>query len=72
MDLLWVRHAEPERIAPGSGVPADPGLTALGHEQAQRLADWLSHEPIDVILSSPKRRAQETAAPIAKALGLDI
>ena len=24
MDLLWVRHGEPERIAPGTGVPADP------------------------------------------------
>jgi probable phosphoglycerate mutase len=72
MELLWVRHAEPERIAPGSGVPADPGLTARGREQAQRLADWVAHEHIDAILSSPKRRAQETAAPIAGALGLEV
>ena len=72
MDLLWVRHAEPERIAPGSGVPADPGLTPLGREQAQRLAEWLAHEKVDVILSSPKRRAQETAAPLADTLGLDV
>ena len=28
MELLWVRHGEPERIAPGRGVPADPALTA--------------------------------------------
>src|SRR5215831_8242790 len=72
MDLLWVRHGEPQRIAPGSGVPADPGLTPLGREQAQRLADWLAHEKVDVILSSPKRRAQETAAPLADTLGLDV
>jgi 2,3-bisphosphoglycerate-dependent phosphoglycerate mutase len=72
MNLLWIRHAEPERIAPGSGVPADPGLTPLGHAQAQRLADWLAPEAIDVVLSSPKRRAQETAAPLAAKLGLEV
>ena len=62
MDLLWVRHGEPERIAPGTGVPADPALTELGREQAQRLADWLAFEPIDAVLSSPMRRAVDTAA----------
>ena len=72
MDLLWVRHAEPERIAPGTGVPADPRLTARGREQAERLAAWLALEPIDVVLSSPQRRAIETAEPVARAHGLDI
>src|ERR1700719_3631670 len=71
MDLLWVRHAEPERIAPGTGVPADPGLTTRGREQAERLAAWLALEPIDVVLSSPQRRAVETAAPIARAHHLE-
>jgi broad specificity phosphatase PhoE len=72
MDLLWVRHAEPERIAGGSGVPANPRLTERGREQAQRLADWLAHEHVDVVLSSPQLRAQETAAPVAAAHGLTI
>jgi 2,3-bisphosphoglycerate-dependent phosphoglycerate mutase len=72
MDLLWVRHGEPERIAPGLGVPADPALTPLGREQAQRLADWLAPEPIDAVVSSPLRRATETAAPIAAAHGLEV
>jgi probable phosphoglycerate mutase len=72
MDLLWVRHAEPERVAPGSGVPANPSLTAAGREQARRLADWLAHEQIDAVLSSPQRRARETAAPIADAHGLGV
>jgi 2,3-bisphosphoglycerate-dependent phosphoglycerate mutase len=72
MDLLWVRHAEPERIAPGTGVPADPPLTARGRDQAERLAAWLAVEPIDVVLSSPQRRAIETADPIARAHGLDV
>jgi probable phosphoglycerate mutase len=72
VELLWVRHGEPERIAPGSGVPADPALTALGREQAERLAAWLAFEPIDRVLSSPQRRAIETAEPIAAAHGLDV
>jgi 2,3-bisphosphoglycerate-dependent phosphoglycerate mutase len=72
MDLLWVRHGEPERVAPGSGAPANPGLTERGRDQAQRLAAWLAVEPIDVVLSSPQRRAVETAQPIALAHGLDV
>ncbi len=72
MELLWVRHGEPERIETGTGVPADPALTVRGREQADRLAAWLACEPIDVVLSSPQRRARETAAPIAAAHGLDV
>lgn len=72
MELLWVRHAEPERVAPGTGVPANPPLTANGREQAQRLAEWLAHERVDAVVSSPQLRARETAAPIAAAHGLDV
>jgi probable phosphoglycerate mutase len=72
MELLWVRHGEPERVAPGTGVPANPALTARGREQAQRLADWLALEPIDAVVSSPQVRARETAAPIAAPHGLDV
>lgn len=72
MELILVRHAEPERVAPGTGVPANPPLTESGRAQAARLADWLAHEPIDVVLSSPQRRAVETAQPVADALGLGV
>jgi 2,3-bisphosphoglycerate-dependent phosphoglycerate mutase len=72
MELLWVRHGEPERIAPGLGIPADPPLTAAGREQAQRLADWLAFEAIDAVVASPLLRATETAAPIAAAHGLEV
>jgi 2,3-bisphosphoglycerate-dependent phosphoglycerate mutase len=72
MELLWVRHAEPERIEPGTGVRADPALTQVGREQAQQLADWLAFEPIDAILSSPLQRAVDTAAPIAAACGVEV
>jgi broad specificity phosphatase PhoE len=72
MDLLWIRHGEPERIAPGTGVRADPALTEQGRDQARRIADWLSFEPVDAVLSSPMRRAIETATPIAEKLGVDV
>src|SRR4051794_23636513 len=72
MDILWVRHAAPERIESGRGVPANPPLTPAGKQQADRLADWLGHERIDAVLSSPQARAQETAAPIAAAQGLAV
>jgi probable phosphoglycerate mutase len=73
MDLVLVRHAEPVRLTSEDtlGAPADPGLTALGHAQANRLADWLAPESFDVLLTSSKQRAIETAAPVAAALGLD-
>ena len=72
MNILWVRHAEPERIESGTGVPANPSLTERGHEQAQRLAEWLAHEHVDAVLSSPQRRAIETAAPVAAAHALTV
>jgi 2,3-bisphosphoglycerate-dependent phosphoglycerate mutase len=73
VDLLLIRHAEPERIPPGtSSTPADPKLTNRGRGQAARLARWLGHEPIDAILSSPQRRARETAEIAGDALGIDV
>ena len=73
MDLVLVRHAEPVRTPAGSvNGPADPGLTPLGVAQSERLAAWLARERIDAVLSSPMKRAVETAAPVAAALGLEI
>jgi probable phosphoglycerate mutase len=74
MDLVLVRHAEPVRLTSEDtgGAAADPGLTARGHDQARRLAEWLAPEHFDVLLVSPKRRALETAAPIAAVLDLAI
>ena len=73
MDLLLIRHAEPERIAPGtSAAPADPVLTERGREQARCLARWLHHEPLDAVVSSPLRRARETADLVGGELGIDV
>ena len=70
MELILVRHALPERVENVDGV-ADPGLQELGWAQARRLADWLEREHIDHIAVSPKRRAVETATPLAERLGLE-
>lgn len=71
MELVLVRHAQPVRVDPGTvRGPADPGLSDQGHTQAARLADWLATEPVGAVLTSPLRRARETAAPIAATLGL--
>jgi probable phosphoglycerate mutase len=72
--LALVRHAEPFRVEPHEtgGGPADPALTPAGVEQAQRLATWFALERVDAVVSSPSRRARETAAPVAAAHGLAV
>jgi 2,3-bisphosphoglycerate-dependent phosphoglycerate mutase len=71
VELLLIRHAEPVRIALGEVEgPADPQLTERGAVQAQRLAAWLAVEGIDAIITSPLRRARETAEPLARNLEL--
>lgn len=74
MDLLLVRHAQPRRIGTeeSSGTAADPELTEAGRLQAQRLAAWLAPERIDLVVSSPLRRAVETAQAVADAHGLKV
>jgi probable phosphoglycerate mutase len=72
VQIIWARHAEPERVESGTGVPANPPLTRHGREQAARLAAWLALEPVDAVVSSPQLRARATAAPIAEAHGLAV
>ncbi|MCU1457143.1 MAG: histidine phosphatase family protein [Actinomycetia bacterium] len=73
MELILIRHAEPERIASGEGGPGpvDPALTDRGRAQADRLAAWFRGDPIDAVISSPLRRAIDTAAPLAAALHVE-
>jgi broad specificity phosphatase PhoE len=47
-------------------------LNKEGREQAERLADYLAAHSIQRIYSSPLERAQETAAPLARKLKLEI
>jgi probable phosphoglycerate mutase len=71
MDLLLIRHAEPVRIVDAEG-PADPVLHERGIKQADRLAQYLADETLEGLVSSPMRRAQETAAPVAAVHNLPI
>ncbi len=47
-------------------------LSELGAEMAERAAEALKHRPITQVWSSPMERAQQTAAPLADELGLDV
>ncbi len=70
MEVLFVRHGQPAWYADGLGVN-DPGLTDLGHEQADCFAAGLDRLEVDAIWVSPLRRAQETAAPLCARRGID-
>jgi len=63
MDILLVRHAQPEWDRDDIS-RVDPGLTRRGVDQAERLAERLLHERVDLLLVSTARRAQETARPV--------
>ena len=70
--LLLVRHGRPDY--PEDQIYAradDPGLTHVGQAQAKALGEWIKGEKIDAVYVSPTRRTQETAAPMATALGME-
>ncbi len=65
-ELLLIRHG-----LPVSGTTS-PGLSEVGIEQARRLGSWLKGEDIDVLVTSPMRRAVETAGIIAEQIGMPV
>jgi phosphohistidine phosphatase len=71
MDIWILRHAKAEESA-ASGRDEDRALTRGGTRRAAAVARGLAAlEPgIEAILTSPYRRARETAAPAAHALGI--
>lgn len=71
--VIFVRHAEK------AAEPADdPGLTEAGKRRAAELArqlvdaDVVPGLGVDAVFSTPYRRTEETAKPVADALGLTI
>ncbi len=69
--VVLLRHAEPEDDARGRCYGSlDVGLSPDGHARAARLAEELRDLPLDAVYASPRRRALDTAAPIAAAHGL--
>jgi DNA topoisomerase-1 len=70
--LFLLRHGE---AGPHAGLADDPTrpLTEKGKRQAQRAAQWFKGQPgIAAVFASPLTRTQETAKPVAAALGLKL
>jgi broad specificity phosphatase PhoE len=71
MELIFVRHAQPEWTRDGSSM-MDPALTELGQIQARLLASasrqWKT--PTELLVS-PKTRTRQTAEPVARALRME-
>ncbi len=66
--IFLVRHAE--RAAVSGRVPSDTGLSAVGQTRAQSLAEALRDAQITAIYTSEFKRTRDTAAPLAKSLGV--
>ena len=60
-DVVFVRHGESQTAAAGV-VGGDAPLTESGRGQARATGRALAERPFDVCLTSPARRARETAA----------
>jgi broad specificity phosphatase PhoE len=72
--IYFVRHGESEAnvagIAAGGGL--DVGLTENGKYQAQKVGEDLKGKKIDLIVSSPMKRAYNTAVIVAQTIGYDL
>lgn len=71
--LILIRHAEPIEDARGLCYGSlDFGLSPAGLEHAGQIALALAGVDYDAVVASPRRRAQETAEPLAAARSLDV
>jgi phosphohistidine phosphatase SixA len=70
--VFLVRHAERADASAGASptMEADPSLSDVGHARAASLASVLRDAAITAIFVTEFKRTQETAAPLAKALGI--
>ena len=72
--IHMIRHGRP--ASTWGDADQDPGLDAVGQEQARAVADILLALPAgerpDRVISSPLRRCRETAQPLADALGVTV
>lgn len=64
--VVVVQHGEKERV------PGESGLTELGRDQARTAGAALRERDITVVVSSPMRRALETAQLVAEAVGVEV
>ena len=75
--MILLRHGQSEFNLHFTATRRDPGihdpkLTELGHAQAEAAAETLAGERISRIIVSPYTRALQTAAPVARRLGVPV
>jgi len=72
--VFVVRHAERADTAAGAAptMAADPELSDAGRARAASLAAALEDAEVVAIFATEFKRTQATAAPLAKALGLQV
>jgi broad specificity phosphatase PhoE len=70
--VLLLRHAESANPLVFHGAESDVGLSERGRRQAEAIAPRLAVCAPQVLVSSAMSRALETAAPIARACGLEL
>ncbi|MEY2444937.1 MAG: 2,3-bisphosphoglycerate-dependent phosphoglycerate mutase [Ilumatobacteraceae bacterium] len=70
MDIVLIRHGEPEWVRDGLNV-VDPPLTERGLRQAERVATALTGEVFDEIVISPLLRPRLTAEPTLRQRSAD-
>jgi probable phosphoglycerate mutase len=63
MEIILIRHGDPDY--------ANDTLTPKGHEEAKRLAEFLTDVPIDAIFQSPNGRARHTCEYTARIKGIE-
>lgn len=73
MQLYLVRHAQSENNSkPESERVEDPGITSLGHQQADALSKWMASVDIDFLVTSGFLRALQTADYVSRSTRLPI
>ncbi|HEU5023811.1 MAG TPA: histidine phosphatase family protein [Spirillospora sp.] len=75
-ELLLIRHGASAPARPGAPFPlvdgqGDPELAPEGREQADRVAERLASTRLDALYVTPLRRTAQTAAPLARKLGIE-
>ena len=70
--FLLIRHATNDTVGKSIAGWSDVSLNEEGRAQAERLAGRLAGARVAALYSSPLARARETAAPLARALGLEV
>jgi 8-oxo-dGTP diphosphatase len=72
MTTYLVRHASAGSRDDGDPHDHERALDGTGLLQAEKLAAWLQHEPIERIVTSPYLRCVQSVEPLAAACGLEI